>query len=647
MLETDSRSGRNAAVPQRRPVRLLLINPRSPESFWSFRWAMEKILHGKRAINPPLGLATLAALCPPEWDVTIVDENVESVPLRPAADLIGVCGMAVQFERQRELLAYYREQGYPVIAGGSHASLCPERFAGLADTVIAGEAEYVWPQFCRDLEQGRAQPLYQERGSVSLKDSPTPRFDLLRLDRYTTISMQFSRGCPYRCEFCDIIVMFGRKPRTKTPDQVGRELDALRAHGVRNVFFVDDNLIGNPRLAKELLRYLVDYQRRHDYRFQFGTEASLNLASDPELMRLFREAGFGWVFIGIESPDEESLKETRKTQNLHGNILESIQVIYRQGIDVLAGFIVGFDHDTRETFDRQHRFIVASGVQAAMVGLLTALPRTPLYQRLEREGRLRAGVAYGDNTKLGTNIVPRRMSYEEMIAGYRTLYQRLFRDADIARRIRNKFRHLREPAGRDHRRFPETLDILRRFLFRGLLRGGPLRLLRFTHTLAAAPPRAWPQVVSDWIAGLAMRDYVRRHFHKDPQREGRLTGLTAALIRARCAGAIYWRNLEISTLVESGVNNIRVVMRGHLHRGVFRFTSRRLARLLRHTAATVTLHIDGFSIGQRRQLERLLKRLAPYGDRVTIWVNARIRPALHIDSSVFHLCMTEATPAAN
>ena len=235
-------------------VRLLLINPRFPESFGSFRGGLNKIWPGKRALNPPLGLATLAALCPPNWDVTVVDENIESIPLEPQADIVGVCGMAVQLTRQSELLNYYRKRGHYVVAGGSYASLCPERLEALADSVVSGEAEYIWPAFCRDFMAGAPQRLYQESGTVDLADSPTPRFDLLQLDKYLSVSLQFSRGCPYRCEFCDIIVMFGRQPRTKSPAQIGRELDLLRASGVKDVFFVDDNFIGHLPKAKELRR---------------------------------------------------------------------------------------------------------------------------------------------------------------------------------------------------------------------------------------------------------------------------------------------------------------------------------------------------------------------------------------------------------
>jgi radical SAM superfamily enzyme YgiQ (UPF0313 family) len=395
-------------------VKLLLINPKFPESFWSFKWAVENFMPGKRTLNPPLGLATLAALCPADWEVEIVDENIETIPLRPDVDMVGVCGMGVQFPRQKELLAFYKHRGYFVVAGGSYASLCPEEYTELADAVIAGEAEYIWPEFCRDFEAGNTRKLYHETGSVSLSDSPVPRFDLLNLSKYQAVSLQFSRGCPFRCEFCDIIVMFGRKPRTKPLEQVGRELDELRKQNVRSLFFVDDNLIGNKPRAKDLMRFLVEYQKKHDYEFRFGTEASLNLSRDDELLTLFRAANFEWVFIGIESPDEDSLKETKKLQNTSQDILESVRKIYSYGVDVLAGFIVGFDNDTTEVFDKQYEFITQSGIQSAMIGLLMAIPKTPLYERLESEGRLIPESKGSDNTRLQTNVLPKNMSFNEM-----------------------------------------------------------------------------------------------------------------------------------------------------------------------------------------------------------------------------------------
>ncbi len=633
-----------AALPLRhRPIRLVLINPRFPESFWSFRWAVEKVLRGKRSMNPPLGLATLAALCPPDWEVEIVDENIESVPLAPKADLIGICGMAVQFPRQRELLNYYRKKGYRVVAGGSYASLCPEHYEQLADTVVSGEAEYIWPQFCRDFKQGTARKLYRETGVVALKDSPAPRFDLLKTDKYTTVSMQYSRGCPFRCDFCDIIVMFGRQPRVKDVAQIGQELDQLRALDVHNVFFVDDNLIGNKARAKELLRFLIDYQRTHRYRFQFGTQASLNLAENEELLQLFGEANFAWVFLGIESPDAESLKEINKTQNMRLDLLTAIRKIYAAGIDVLGGFIVGFDNDTLDTFDRQYRFITDAGIQVAMIGLLAALPKTPLHERLKKEGRLIPGAECGDNTKAGTNFIPKRMDYTAMVQAYQALCLRLVRDRAIADRIRNKIRYLRRPPAQSGYSLRQQLGIVQRFFTRGVLLGGPGRLYQFLRTVTCCAPRLWPQVIGDWIAGLAMRDYGKRYFSDNSANGRRLAQKTLEFLRRSYGTRPRAGALEVSLRFAETGANLALTLRGALDRRFFRRAGRRLEKLLRRSATTVTLYIEELREGQQHHLDRLLKRLARYGDRVSIRVSEKIRPMLPINSSVFHLMLDEAS----
>ena len=613
-------------------MKLLLINPRHPESFWSFRWAVREILPAKRALNPPLGLATLAALCPSHWDITIVDENVESIPLAPAADIVGVCGMGVQHPRQRELLAYYRAQGYFVVAGGSFASLCPERYAADADTVIAGEAEYIWPQFCADFERGAPRPLYRETGVVALTDSPPPRFDLLKLDRYTTATLQFSRGCPYRCEFCDIIVMFGRRPRHKSPAQIGRELDALRALGVRNAFFVDDNLIGHRAVARELLQFLADYQERHGHGFRFGTEVSLNLAQDRELLQLFRAARFEWVFVGIESPDPATLRATLKTQNLHEDMLTSVRRIYAHGIDVLAGFIVGFDGDTPESFARQHTFIMRSGIQAAMIGLLTALPHTPLYARLKREHRLRDGADGSDNTRPQTNVEPKHMSYDALIAAYETLYRGLLTDRGIAARIRNKMRHLAAPLYQDEYSASQQLGIVARLLVRGILRGGPRRLAYFLRSLPLTAPRKLPLAIVDWIAGLSMRDYVDRHFGPAPA-----TAVRRIEKLLRRAGTV----LTVSSFT-AAAPMLDLRLSGNRGKRWLRRTARRLRRFLAGSQATLTLRIEALHRTEVAGLDYLLHQLAKYGDRVSIVLDRKLRDIVRIDSSVFHLVLADS-----
>ncbi|GBC85754.1 Hopanoid C-2 methylase [bacterium HR11] len=595
-------------------MRVLLINPKFPESFWSFQWAFEKVLSPKRTVNPPLGLATVAALCPPDWEVQIVDENVEPVPSEPRADIVGVCGMGVQYRRQRKLLTYYRSRGYYTVAGGSFASLCPERYADVADTVISGEAEYIWPEFCADYRQGRPRPSYRETGIVRLEDSPAPRFDLLPLDRYQTATLQFSRGCPYQCEFCDIIVMFGRKPRTKSPEQIGRELDLLRRAGVRNVFFVDDNLIGHKAKAKELLRYLIAYQQRHRYRFQFGTEASLNLAQDDEMLDLFRAAGFRWVFIGIESPDEASLKETRKYQNTGQDILASLRKIYSYGIEVYGGFIIGFDHDTERTFDLQYRFIRESGIQAAMIGLLTAVPRTPLYERLQREGRLRPYVDESDNTKLSTNVIPLRMDYRVMVEKYRELYIRLLEDREVAYRIRQKLRYMRRSVVGRPESPARQLLLLLRFLRHGVIPGGPRRWWHVLWSLPWTRPWMMPLAIQDWIMGLSMHDYVRRHFLAEESQATLLRCLQDW--RDRIVTAARGWGIELLAHVDDEVKALQITLISlKTRRQVIRL-SRHLRRFLKETPTTLVVKVPSAWFAESDRMAQLVRRLVRFGERV-------------------------------
>lgn len=509
--------------------RLLLINPRFRPSFWSLEWFYAKVYSKLRYPVAPLGLASVAALTPDHWEIDIVDENVEEIDWDHPADIVGVAGMVAQYARQRHIIERFREKGRYVVAGGNAASLLPDTFRGLADTVVAGEAEYTWPRFCQDYERGDPKALYQETGDVDLADSPVPRFDLLKLDRYNLAAVQFSRGCPFRCEFCDIIVVFGRKPRTKSTAQIGAELDALHALGARNVFFVDDNLIGHKPKAKELLKFLVDYQKERGHRFYFGTEASVNVADDEELLPLLRAAGFGWIFTGIESPNAAALEETLKFQNMRVDLYESVRRIHAAGIGVQAGFIVGFDADDETVFERQFEFIQKAGIYLPMVGLLVATPRTPLWDRLEAEGRLRGSSddesyagsllagAPADNTTAWTNIQPARMSYRSLVEGYAALVRRLFDDRAIFERLQSHMESLENPLIKVMVEDKDDPGFAGRFVREGLVKGGPRRWYYFLRSLALVrgDTGRFSAVMDFWSLSIALQAFVRRAFAPD------------------------------------------------------------------------------------------------------------------------------------
>lgn len=600
-------------------MKILLINPRFPESLWSFKWILDEVRPNQRAVNPPLGLATLAALCPPDWEVEIIDENIEMVPLATDADIVGVGGMAVQHERQLELVRHFQAQGCLTVVGGSYASLCPEAFEGKCDVVVSGEAEYIWPQFCGDLARGAHKSYYREDGTVELRDSPTPRFDLLKLDRYRMASLQFSRGCPFRCEFCDIIVMFGRKPRTKSPAQVGAELDALREAGVTDVFFVDDNFIGHKPKAQKLLSFLGAYQEDHGYPFRFGTEASTDLARHDDLMEGMSRSGFEWVFLGIETPDPKSLAETKKFQNTQTDLLRSVQTIYAHGIDIFAGFIIGFDNDTEASFQIQKAFLQASGIQMANVSMLQAMPKTPLYERLEEEGRLRGGEEGKIDLKLSTNVQPKGMSYEALVAGYRKLYLELYEDEAIAERIRNKAAHLKRASVGRGTRDLSWVRPAARILGRGLAAGGPRRIAAAAKALDLSAPETAVQSLVDWGFALSVRSYLDRHFQLDDAAAGQAqAALMQGLDRMIRRGDVRIRERQRDGEVRT------IVIGARSERGIAALARRaeRLVALMARSPVSLELDLRGAAPG--RAAARVLRKLQPYGTRVRVVADAAL-----------------------
>jgi radical SAM superfamily enzyme YgiQ (UPF0313 family) len=459
-------------------MKVLLLYPEFPDTFWSFKHALKFI--GKKAALPPLGLLTVAALLPSQWAKRLVDVNVR--PLREKdlawADLVFISGMIVQQDSARELIARCHAAGKTIVAGGPLFTLGHEQFPAV-DYFVLNEAEVTLPEFLSDFARGAARRVYASAEFPDIRRTPAPLWQLADMKRYASMSVQFSRGCPFDCEFCNITAMFGHRPRTKTTAQIIAELDGLHRAGWRGtVFFVDDNFIGNQHLLKaELLPALIQWQ--HGQRAtQFFTEASINLADDEELMRLMVQAGFNQVFIGIETPEAAGLAECNKRQNQRRDLIADVKRIQRAGLEVQGGFIVGFDSDTPTIFARQIEFIQKSGIVTAMVGMLQAVPGTKLHQRLDSQGRL-LGRTTGNNLDGTTNFVS-RMNRETLREGYQSLMAYLYAPGPYYRRIRTFLREYASPkiAGslhwRDFRAFLRAnvrLGILgrERFQYWGLL----------------------------------------------------------------------------------------------------------------------------------------------------------------------------------
>ena len=418
---------------------IVLINPRFELSFWGLEHCMR--LFGKRANLPVACLALLAALVPDRHQVTLLDENVEDIDFERLgrADLVCLTGMSIQGRRLIEILEECRARGVMTVVGGPMATVEPEALEGFADVIFVGEADNTWPEFLREWEQGCHKTRYEQPEKTDLTLLPLPRVELLKSDRYMFGSLQISRGCPFTCEFCDIIVTFGRRPRLKTSEQVLAELEAFRRAGLDIIFVVDDNLIGNKKAIKPVLREIVRWQQERAYPLTLFTEASLDLAEDEELMELMGLANFQSVFIGIETPNEDSLRETKKHQNVRpsaGTLLERVHRVQQHGIDVWCGMIVGFDHDDVSIFDVMPKFLAEARISAALIGMLYAIPTTPLYDRLREAGRLNDAEA---SETYGTNVVPLGMSPEELRDGFVRVMQACYSTDQYFERLDAQF----------------------------------------------------------------------------------------------------------------------------------------------------------------------------------------------------------------
>jgi radical SAM superfamily enzyme YgiQ (UPF0313 family) len=414
---------------------IVLINPRFEASYWGMEHALHLV--GKKANMPVAALPLLAALTPAGHTITVYDENVEPIDFDRCAkaDIVGLTGMTVQRFRMTEILTELKRRGCFVAIGGPWVSVEEAYFGDLADVIFVGEAEDTWPQFLADWAEGAGKTRYEQTERTDMTKVPVPRHDLMKMKHYALGTIQFSRGCPFMCEFCDIIVTFGRKPRLKTQEQIVAELSALyRTADVRAAFIVDDNLIGNKKAIKELLKAVIAWQEEHNYPLTFLTEASLDLADDEDLIDLMDRANIRSVFVGIETPNEDALLETKKTQNLRGHnrtIPEKVAAIQAHGIEVWSGMMLGFDTDKPDIFERQIKLVEEAKIVHSSVGMVTAIPKTPLHARMMKANRL----DLADRTEWGTNIIPAGMGREELRDGYLRVLQELYSAKNYFKRM--------------------------------------------------------------------------------------------------------------------------------------------------------------------------------------------------------------------
>ncbi|MBD2058307.1 B12-binding domain-containing radical SAM protein [Oculatella sp. FACHB-28] len=441
-------------------MRVLLLYPLFPKTFWSYEKILELV--NRKVLLPPLGLVTVAAILPQEWEFKLVDRNVRAVTEAEWewAEVVVISAMIVQKQDLLDQIREAKRRGKRVAVGGPYPTSVPEEpLAAGADYLILDEGEITLPMFVEAIQRGESQGIFRTNEKPDVTATPVPRFDLLEFAAYDSMSVQFSRGCPFQCEFCDIIVLYGRKPRTKTPAQLLQELDYLYELGWRrSVFMVDDNFIGNKRNVKLFLKELKVWQAKHQYPFAFNTEASVDLAQDDELMELMVDCFFNAVFLGIETPDEDSLAMTKKFQNTRSSLAESVEIITKAGLRVMAGFIIGFDGEKKGAGDRIVRFTEQTTIPTTTFAMLQALPNTALWHRLEKEGRLRAGKDGNINQTTLMNFVPTR-PLEDIAREYVDAFWRIYEPKTYLDRTYRHFLMLGAPRCKPPAKLPSWIDL--------------------------------------------------------------------------------------------------------------------------------------------------------------------------------------------
>jgi len=495
-----------------------MVYPKYPDTFWSFKHALKFI--SKKAPFPPLGLITVAPMLPSDWEKKLVDMNVRDLGDKDIewADYIFLSAMVVQRKSVLEVIARAKELGTKIVAGGPLFTTGYDEFKDI-DHFVLGEAETSLPPFLADLVAGSPKPIYEAGGFPNIALTPAPDWSLLEINKYSSMSLQYSRGCPFDCEFCDIVVLNGHQPRTKSREQILREMDLLYDRGWRGgLFIVDDNFIGNRKKLKvDILPAITEWMKQHKFPFVLSTESSINLADDEELMKLLVDAGFNRVFVGIETPNEESLMECNKGQNTNRDLMASVKEIHNHGLEVQGGFIVGFDSDPINIFKKQINFIQKSGIVTAMVGLLNAPRGTKLYQRLNRENRLIQNNMSGDNTDGSMNFIP-KMNHETLVAGYKYILTTIYAPKQYYDRISNFLAEYRphQPKGKKRGRLQnyEIKAFLKSLWLLGIKEKGRLEYWRFLTITFFKHPRHLPIGVYMAIYGYHFRKVVEKYVSK-------------------------------------------------------------------------------------------------------------------------------------
>lgn len=489
-------------------MKLLFVYPQYPDTFWSFKHALKFI--SKKAASPPLGLMTVAAMFPSEWEKKLVDMNVSKLLDTDIswADYVLIGAMTVQKESAQEVIARCNKLGTKTICGGPLFTTSYQDFENV-DYFVLGEAEITLPQFLHDLTRGEAKHIYNSKERPPIESTPVPLWSLIDMKHYLTMNIQYSRGCPFDCEFCDIVQLNGRVPRTKSRGQLISELESLFSTGWRgSVFIVDDNFIGNKKkLKEEILPAMIEWRAEKRHSFTFNTEASINLSDDDELMDLMIKAGFGTVFIGIETPNEDSLIECSKAQNRNRSLMESVKKMQRHGLEIQGGFIVGFDSDPHTIFKNQIDFIQKSGIVTAMVGLLNAPPGTRLHQRMKLENRL-VNSFEGNNTGFSLNFIP-KMNKDELISGYKDILNSIYAPKPFYSRVRTFLKEYKPPKLTGTPHLYHLVAFFKAIWYLGMKENGRWQYWKMFFSTLFSQPKKFPTSIVMAIYGYHFRQVFK------------------------------------------------------------------------------------------------------------------------------------------